>query len=100
MILIGWPKNYTEEWYIRFVDGPELIAESKNYSCGSGLGARVSRGEQGESQRRGDGMHSTRTSTALFDLTEGVTANNHFDRIFEKIAFTKITSMRIAIIQL
>ena len=47
-----------------------------------------------------DGMHSTRTSTALFDLTEGVTANNHFDRIFEKIAFTKITSMQIAVIQL
>jgi len=27
-------------------------------------------GEQGESQRRGDGMHSTRTSTALFMIPQ------------------------------
>ena len=32
------------------------------------LTANSNKGEQGESQRRGDGMHSTGTSTALFNL--------------------------------
>jgi len=36
-------------------------------------------GEQGESQRRGDGMHSTRTSTALFMIPHKVVTNNGYD---------------------
>ena len=36
-------------------------------------------------------MHSTRTSTALFVQSQGVTANNHFDNFFVIIAFRTIT---------
>ena len=36
-------------------------------------------------------MHSTRTSTALFVQSQGVTANNHFDNFFVIIAFTRTT---------
>ena len=36
-------------------------------------------------------MHSTRTSTALFVQSQGVTANNHFDTFFVIIAFRRIT---------
>ncbi len=36
-------------------------------------------------------MHSTRTSTALFVLSQGVTANNHFDIFFVFVGFTRIT---------
>ena len=43
--------------------------------------------EQGESQRRGWVLNENFNSPV--DLTEGVTANNHFDRIFEKIALQR-----------
>ena len=36
-------------------------------------------------------MHSTRTSTALFVQSQGVTANNHFDNFFVIIAFRRRT---------
>ena len=38
-------------------------------------------------------MHSTRTSTALFNLADVVTANNHFDIFFVIIAFRRITQI-------
>ncbi len=38
-------------------------------------------------------MHSTRTSTALFVQSQGVTANNHFDNFFVIIAFRRITQL-------
>ena len=78
-------KNYTERVVHTVCRRENKRILSKNYNVNPSLSARVSRGEQGESQRRGDGMHSTRTSTALFNRTEGVTANNHFDRFFENI---------------
>jgi len=40
-------------------------------------------------------MHSTRTSTALFGHSEAVTANNHFDEIFEIITIGKVTIQKI-----
>ena len=57
-------------------------------------------GEQGESQRRGDGMHSTRTSTALFNLADVVTANNHFDRNYCYNTITGKIHFKLRITQL